>query len=120
MKKIVLVILLILVVACQSRKSEELIDENLKFRVDSLYEHTKIMAESSTPEVLDKICLDMTQMKELDTLTTEEKIIQMTNAFNVTLSGNPENQVKLLEARMAKMMDYWNEAQEEDAKRRCY
>ncbi len=117
MKRFFLILLLVLS-ACQEIKSQE-IDENLKFRINSLYEHTILMGEYSNNEVLDKICLDMSKIKA-GNISEEEKIRQMALAFNATISGNIENQVKILEARMESMMDYWNEAQEEDARKRCY
>lgn len=110
--------LLLILSACQQIKSQE-IDENLKFRIDSLYEHTILMGEYSSKDVLDRICLDMSKINA-GNISEEEKIRQMALAFNTTISGNMENQVKILETRMEHMMDYWNEAQEEDARKRCY
>jgi hypothetical protein len=120
MKKEALIALLLALVLAACQQGTDKFDEDLSFRVDSLYEHTIIMIESSEPAVLDRICLDWRQIEFLYNMTPEDKISQMALAFNVTLSGNSESQVTLLEDKMGRMMDHWNEAQEEDALRRCY
>jgi hypothetical protein len=104
-KYINLFILLLILSSCQK------IDDELKFRIDSLYEHTILMGEYSTEEQLETIGLDMSFIKDSGNIRPEEKVSQMNKAFRIEPSGSAEDQVTRLEEKMNLMMEEWSRLQ---------
>ena len=99
--------LLVLLSSCTNQ-----IPEDILFRVDVLYEHTILMEELSTNDVLYRINLDMDKINYFKGITTQDKINQMSQAYNIEVSGGYNQQIELLEKRMEEMMIMWSDLQE--------
>lgn len=81
--------------------------EDQQFRIDSLYEHTLIMIELSSNDVLLEIGLDPSTIVPNENLSPDEQLTRLTDSFHVTLSGNTEQDILALEHRMSQMMQVW-------------
>ncbi|MCM2325351.1 MAG: hypothetical protein NDI94_02720 [Candidatus Woesearchaeota archaeon] len=100
-----LFIMILVLSSCQR------IDDDLKFRIDSLYEHTVLMGEYSTEEQLDSIGLDMSYITMSEGMSAEDKVSQMNQAFGIAPSRDIESQVARLEEKMNEMMEEWSRLQ---------
>ena len=101
------IVLLILSTACTQQKPTN----DLTFRIEILYEHTLLMEDYSTPDMLNTLNLDINKLTNTENLNSHEKINELANAYNIEVSGSIENQIIILENKMEKMMNEWNELQ---------
>ncbi|MDO8480758.1 MAG: hypothetical protein Q7S65_02970 [Nanoarchaeota archaeon] len=93
--------LAVLIVACSP------LNDDSKFRIDSLYEHTLIMEELSTPELLREIGLDATQLDKRQGMSYDDKLAQLEAAMGERSEGNYNARIERLEKRMNQMMQFW-------------
>lgn len=100
-----MVLLTFFLTACKP----DTLDEDLIFRVDSLYEHTIIMEELSSKEILHEVNLDTSKIKRNSLLTTEDKIVLLEEGYRVIARGSYKSRVKRLEDTMVEMMYTWGE-----------
>ncbi len=85
-------------------------NKDINFRVNSLYEHTKIMIQLASDEQLDKISLDKSFIDDEIFLSIDKKVNNMEKAYGVinVYDNDMDSRVEVLENRMDEMMDVWN------------
>lgn len=111
MKKffVLIFILLVLFAGCTNQVKENKIDEDLEFRINTLYGHTLIMEQYSSKEDLIKFGLDVTVLDNTSFLTPMQKVDILEKSYNIKTEGNYEERVKKLENKMNQIMEsYYN------------
>jgi len=113
MKNLFFIIFLsFVIVSCSSNNSYNNdnnleLTEDIKFRVEVLYEHTLLMDEYSSVEVLKTINLDMLKIDNYEGITHEDMINQMAESFSLEVSGSYEEKITELEHQMDIIMTDW-------------
>ncbi len=111
MKKILTLIFVILVLfsGCTEQIKEDKIDQDLRMRINILYEHTIMMKEISSNEKMIQLGIDSNNLVRNDLLLPEQKIEILEKAYNLETSGNYEKRVKVLEDKMNEVMLNWSQ-----------
>jgi hypothetical protein len=106
-KLLIISSILILFSAC-SLGEYELTEDDI-FRVNSLYEHTIMMVELSTPEKLKELSLNGANLKRDPLLSSQDKIKLLEEAYYVDLGNKRlDKKINLLEEKMVELMENWS------------
>ena len=100
--------LLLVFSSCSSSKSE--LNEDVVFRVNSLYEHSILMVELSSKEKLESLGLNGENLRRDSSLSPEDKVKILEEAYYMDLGDKKiEEKIGLLEEKMVELMENWRE-----------
>ena len=103
MKQVILIFFFLLFF---SGCTPDVLTEEIEFRVTVLYSHTLQMKDISDEVTLDKIGLDVSGLiKEVKSLSADEKIEILSSAYGLKVSGTYEEKLIILEDKMVLMME---------------
>jgi hypothetical protein len=100
--------ILILFSACSNNSDYEFTEEDI-FNINLLYEHTIMMVELSTPEQVESLGIDGTNLKRNNLLTPIEKEKLLEEAYGLDLGSKRfDKKLEILEDEMIEMMKNWD------------
>lgn len=108
MRKLILILSLIsmVILAGCSQKKEEF-DQDMRMRVNFLYEHTIMMTELSSEEKMAKLKINTENLTRNELYTTDNKLELLEKSYGVNTTGSYDKRIAILEKRMADMMKKW-------------
>ena len=103
----IFIIFILIFSGCSTQKSKDEIDQDLRMRINILYEHTIMMQELSGNERMVELGINASNMNRNELLMPEQKIILLEKAYNINSKGNYINRVEVLEDKMNEVMLKW-------------
>jgi len=102
-----------LVSSCTSQPKPNTFFEDPDFRVDVLYDHTRLMKDYATPEELKALNLDLYKLNPTFATTREQKIRQLSESYHFYPQETEEERITMLEEHMGKLMIRWEQMKKE-------
>ena len=105
--KFLFFILLFVLSGCTNQVKDDNINQDLRMRINILYEHTIMMKELSSNEKMLELGINASDLSRNGLLLPEQKIIILEKSYNIKGNESYETRVEVLEDKMNEIMLKW-------------